>query len=99
MDSRDTTGDGPVRLTGEQVADLLEKVYAANSRMAAEVDLILGSRAAVSQSTVDRFARLVAALEPDLLMAGTSLWMRRRRAASTSASARAAQRWSGGQSA
>lgn len=118
MDLRDTTGDGPVRLTAEQVADLLETVYTANGRMAAEVDLILGSRAAVSPSTVDRFARLadelrpaaaaraeLAALESDLLKAGTALWMRRRRTAAATASARvvhrcsAAQRWSGGQSA
>ncbi|WP_375502706.1 hypothetical protein [uncultured Jatrophihabitans sp.] len=111
MDLRDTTGHEPVRLTAEQVADLLETVYAANGRMAAEVELIVGSRTAVSQSTVDRLPRLadelgpgaaaraeLAALESGLLMAGTSSWMRRRRTASATASARAAQRWSGGQS-
>ena len=111
MDFRDTDQAGPVRISAEQVADLLETVYAANGRMASEVDLILGSRAAVSQATVDRFARLadelrpgaaaraaLAAIDPDLLMAGTSLWMRRRRETGT-AGARAAVRWSGGRSA
>ena len=112
MDLRDINQARPVRISTARVADLLETVYAANGRMASEVDLILGSRAAVSQATVERFVRLadelrpgaaaraeLAQLDPDLLMAGTSLWMRRRRGTTRTASARAAARWSGGQSA
>lgn len=98
--------------TVEQVADLLDVVYQANGRMAAEVDRIIGSRAAVSQATIDRFTRLAADLrpgararaelsdlDPDLLLAGTSVWMACRRARADSASGRADARWSGGLSA
>ena len=98
--------------TVEQVADLLDAVYQANGRMAAEVDRIIGSRAAVSQATIDRFTRLAADLrpgararaelsdlDPDLLLAGTSVCMARRRARADSASGRAEARWSGGLSA
>lgn len=113
IDPTDTTGHADcARLTAEQVADLLETVHAANGRIACEVDLIFGSRAAVGQHTVDRFTRLaielrpgaaaraeLAALNSDLLMAGTSLWMPRRRTSAASANARAAQRWGGRQTA
>ena len=97
--------------TVEEVADLLEAVHAANGRVAAELDLVLGSRASVSQTTVERLARLaddlrpganarteLAGLEPALLMDGTCLWMQRSGARRSSASARAAHVWSGGRS-
>ena len=95
--------------TVEEVADLLEKVHAANGRVAAELDLVLGSRASVSQTTVERFVRLaddlrpgadarseLAGLDPGLLMDGTWLWMQRTGTRRSSASARAAHLWSGG---
>lgn len=99
--------------TPEQVADLIQEVYEANGLLADEVDCILGSRAAVSDATIDRFTRLADRLRPgaaarahladldsSLLMAGTSVWMvRRRQGAACSASGRAALRWSGEESA
>lgn len=91
--------------TAEQVADLLEAVADANGWMAIELDGILSSRAAVSQATVDRFSRLaeqlrpgasararLSKLDPDLLLAATSLWMSRRQPVQ-SAAARARSRW------
>jgi hypothetical protein len=91
--------------TAEQVADLLDEVDAANGLLADEVDRILGSRAAVSQSTIDRFTRLadqlrpgaqaraqLSGLDPSRVLAGTKVWMARNRD-------RAADRWSGGASA
>jgi hypothetical protein len=95
--------------TVEQVADLLDEVYAANGLLAEEVDRIIGSRAAVSQATVERFARLaeqlrggaqaratLSALDPALLLAGASAWTARRHARdSATAARRAAARWSG----
>jgi hypothetical protein len=95
--------------TVEQVADLLDEVYAANGLLADEMDRILGSRAAVSQSTIDRFTRLadqlrpgararaqLSGLDPSRVLAGTKVWMARNRERSTnSASGRAASRWSG----
>jgi hypothetical protein len=95
--------------TLEQVADLLDEVYAANGLLADEMDRILGSRAAVSQSTIDRFTRLadqlrpgararaqLSGLDPCQVLAGTKVWMARDRERSAkSASGRAASRWSG----
>jgi hypothetical protein len=95
--------------TVEQVADLLDEVYAANGLLADELDRILGSRAAVSQSTIDRFTRLADQLRPgararaqlsDLdtsrVLAGTKIWMARNRGRSANtASGRAASRWPG----
>jgi hypothetical protein len=95
--------------TVEQVADLLDEVHAANGLLADEMDRILGSRAAVSQSTIDRFARLadqlrpgararaqLSDLDPSRVLAGTKIWMARNRGRSaTTASGRAASRWSG----
>ena len=91
--------------TAEQVADLLEAVADANGWMAAESGGILSSRAAVSQATVGRFSRLaeqlspgasararLSNLDPDLLLAATSLWMSRRQPVQ-SAAARAQSRW------
>ena len=97
--------------TVEQVADLLDEVYAANGLLADEMDRILGSRAAVSQSTIDRFTRLahqlrpgarararaqLSDLDPSRVLAGTKIWMARNRGRSANtASGRAASRWSG----
>ncbi len=95
--------------TVEQVADLLDEVYAAKGLLADEMDRILGSRAAVSQSTIDRFTRLadqlrpgararaqLSGLDPSRVLAGTKVWMARNRERSTNfASGRAASRWSG----
>jgi hypothetical protein len=96
-----------------QVADLLDAVAAANGRIAAEADRIARSRAATSLTTVDRLTRLaddlrpaararvqLSLLDPELLLAGTSVWLTRRRTQPTgtttaSAAGRAAARWSG----
>lgn len=98
----------PPALTVDQVADLLAMVAAANGRISAEADLITNSRAAVSLATLDRLSKLTAELrpgaearavlsdlDPDLLLAGTSVWLARRRDAdrTESAAARAAARW------
>lgn len=93
-------------VTAEQVADLLEAVAAANDCMAAEAARIAGAQAAVTQATVDRLTRLadqlrpganaraqLAELEPQLLLAGTALWLRRLRGEPSSAVQRAQQRW------
>lgn len=95
--------------TAEQVADLLATLAAANGLIAAESDRISSSRAAVSMATLDRLTRLtdelrpgaqaraqLSELDPDLLLAGTSVWLARRRSATPtelSAAARAAARW------
>jgi hypothetical protein len=96
--------------TADQVADLLATVADANGRIAAEADRISNSRAAVSVATVNRLTRLadglrpgararaqLAEIDPDLLLAGTSVWLTRRRQApasgAASAAARAAARW------
>jgi hypothetical protein len=95
--------------TVEQVADLLDEVYAANGLLADEMRRILMSRAAVSHSTIDRFTRLADQLRPgararaqlcvlDLsrVLAGTKVWtLRNRERSANSASGRAASRWSG----
>ena len=96
--------------TPKDIADLLSVVAQANSRLtASEVDRLLGSRAAVSGTTVDRLLRLaddlrpgaaartelsaLADLDTDVLLAGMSEWLLRRRCPSTAA--RALQRRAG----
>ena len=95
--------------TPKDVADLLDVVARANSRLTSEVDRLLGSRAAVSGTTVDRLLRLaddlrpgaaartelsaLADLDTDVLLAGMSEWLLRRRCPSTAA--RALQRRAG----
>ncbi len=94
--------------TAEQVADLLDVVSEANVRIAAEADRIVNSRVAVSQATVDRLTQLadhlrpgaaarvqLSTLDPSLLLAGTSVWLKRRRRCTDSAVARAHARWAG----
>lgn len=95
--------------TVEQVAELLDEVDAADGLLADEMDRILGSRAAVSQSSIDRFARVadqlrpgararaqLCGLDPSRMLAHTKVWLTRNRGRSgNSASGRAASRWSG----
>ena len=98
----------PPTVTVDQVAHLLATVAAANGLIAAEADRITNSRAAVTLATLERLTALTAELrpgaqaravlselDPDLLLAGTSVWLGRRRAAANarSATARAATRW------
>ena len=87
--------------TPKDIADLLDVVAQANSRLTSEVDRLLGSRAAVSGTTVDRLLRLaddlrpgaaartelsaLADLDTDVLLAGMSEWLLRRRCPSTAA--------------
>jgi hypothetical protein len=93
-------------LAADDVADLLETLAAAGGRLAAELDRIASCSAAVSQATVTRLETLAARLRPaatvrarlaamdtELLMAGATVWARRRRVA-LSAVQRAEQRWS-----
>lgn len=103
-----STGGTDVASSPKDVADLLDVVAQANDRLAAEVDRILGTRAAVSDITVNRLVKLADELRPGaaaraelralseldtgLLLAGMSCWLDRRRAASPAA-ALAAQRW------
>jgi hypothetical protein len=95
--------------TTEHVAGWLETVYEANGLIADEVDRIIGSHAPVSQSMISRLARLgdelqpganaraqLANLDPGLLLAGTSMWIGRRRTGEASAATRAEARWSAG---
>lgn len=94
----------PIRSSPEQVADLIEVMRAATVELAAEENPLLRSSPAVGRATARRLADgahataaaarcTLAGLEPELLLEGVSLWMRRR-----SNSARA-QRWSGRKSA
>ena len=98
--------------TPKDVADLLDVVAEANDRLAFEVDRLLGKRAAVSDTTVDRLVRLADELRPgaaaraelralseldtELLLAGMACWLDRRRGTSSGAAARAAHRWLSG---
>jgi hypothetical protein len=95
-----------------QVADLLDAVHEANARIAAEVDHAIGSWAAVSQFTADRFIRRAAQptpgdqarealsdLDPELLLAGVSVWLTRRRARGERMAAGDLRPWSAGMSA
>ena len=95
--------------TPKDVADLLDVVAQANSRLTSEVDRLLGSRAAVSGTTVDWLLRLaddlrpgaaartelsaLADLDTDVLLAGMSEWLLRRHCPGTAA--RALQRRAG----
>ena len=93
----------------EQVADLLDEVFAANGLLGDEVDRIVGVRSSVSQITIDRFARLadllrqgaqaraqLSDLDPARVLAGTKVWMARNRdRAAGSASGPALGRWAG----
>ena len=102
--------------TADQVADLLAAVAAANGRIATAADRIATSRAAVSLATIERLTRLaddlrpdaearaqLARVDPELLLAGTSVWLARRKGArrgtaaplAWSAAARDAARWGG----
>lgn len=97
--------------TPTEVADLLDVVAQANDRLTSEVDRLLGTRAAVSDRTVDRLVQLaddlrpgaaaraelrqLADLDTGLLLAGMSQWLAKRRDATSAATARAAARWGG----
>jgi len=81
--------------TPKDLADLLDVLAQANSRLTSEVDRRLGARAAVSRITVERLLRLaddlrpgaaartelsvLADLDTDVLLAGMSEWLLRRR--------------------
>jgi hypothetical protein len=78
--------------TADEVADLLAVVAAANGRVAAEAGYLIGSMGPASLDTLHRLSRLadelrpglearaqLSRLEPDLLLAGTSVWLGRRR--------------------
>ena len=95
--------------TVEQVADLLDEVYAASGLLAYGMDRILGYRTAASRSTIDRFTRLadqlrpgsraraqLSEINPSRVLAGTKLWQgRNRERSANSSSGRAAHHWSG----
>jgi hypothetical protein len=98
-----------VATTPKDVADLLDVIAQATCRLTSEVDRLLGTRAAVSRITVERLLRLaddlrpgaaartelsaLADLDTDMLLAGMSEWLLRRRCPSTAA--RALQRRAG----
>jgi hypothetical protein len=97
--------DQPVT-SAEQVADLLESVMAANGEIAAEAARIARCDAWVSQAMVERLTSLgqrlqpgaaartrLGAVDPELLLAGTRMWLTRRR--QSSARSRARARWAG----
>ena len=82
----------PTREQIEHVVVLLEVVYQANGRMAAELDRLASSRASVSDASVTRLLRLaddlrpgaaartqLAALDHDVQVAGAAEWIARRR--------------------
>ena len=87
--------------TPKDVADLLDVIAQANSRLTSEVDRLLGTRAAVRGTTVERLLRLaddlrpgaaaraelsvLADLDTDVLLAGMSEWLLRRRSPGTTA--------------
>jgi hypothetical protein len=95
-----------------RVADLLDAVHEANARIAAATDCAVGSWAAASQFTADRFSRRAAqptsgdrarealsVLDPELLLAGVSVWLTRRRARGERMAAGDLRPWSAGMSA
>jgi hypothetical protein len=97
--------DEPV-CSADQVADLLDVVMDANSCIAVEAARIAESGEWVSQGMVERLTSLgqrlrpgaaarvrLGSVDPDLLLAGTSMWLMRQRR--RSARARAASRWTG----
>jgi hypothetical protein len=85
----------------KDVADLLDVIAQANSRLTCEVDRLLGTRAAVSCTMVERLLRLagdlrlgadaraelsvLADLDTDVVLAGMSEWLLRRRSPGTTA--------------
>lgn len=110
MDRSATAPPVAVR-TATQVADLLEEVYRANRRMATGADRDTGPSATASQTAVDRpadelrpgaLARAqLSDLDPDLLLAGTSVWLARLRTCVQGSAERAESpstglRWTGG---
>lgn len=90
---------GPPEQGGEQVdldvelaVELLEVVYQANGRMAAELDRLTASRASVSEAAIERFLHLaedlrpgaearahLARLDSETQIAGAAVWIARRR--------------------
>ena len=87
--------------TPMDVADLLDVIAQANCRLTSEVDRLQGTRAAVRGTTVERLLRLaddlrlgaaaraelsvLADLDTDVLLAGMSEWLLRRRSPGTTA--------------
>jgi hypothetical protein len=96
-----TTGGDTVATTPNDVADLLDVIAQANSRLTSEVDRLLGTRAAVRGSAVERLLGLaddlrpgaaarvelsvLADLDTDVQLAGMSEWPLRRRSPGTTA--------------
>jgi hypothetical protein len=95
------TGGDAVATTPKDLADLLDVSAQASCRLTSEVDRLLGSRAAVSCTMVERLLRLaddlrpgaaaraelsvLADLDTDVLLAGMSEWLLRRRSPGTTA--------------
>ena len=90
--SSDRGTAAPTREQIEHVVALLEVVYQANGRMAAELDRLASSRASVSEASVTGLLRLaedlrpgaaarahLAELEQDVQVAGAAEWIARRR--------------------
>lgn len=93
-------------LSDEQIADLLATVAGAGEVFSGEVRS-LARQGGVNQATVDRLARLaeqvrcgarararLATVDPADLLAGTAVWIERRRPLTANARARASARWS-----
>jgi hypothetical protein len=81
----------PDRDQVELVVELLDIVYLANGRMAAELDRLSASRASVSEASIEQFLRLAEDLRPgaaarlqlgrldnDTQIAGAAAWIARR---------------------
>jgi hypothetical protein len=90
--SSDWGSAAPTREQIEHVVALLEVVYQANGRMAAELDRLAASRASVSDASVTVLLRLaedlrpgaaarerLAELEQEVQVAGAAEWIARRR--------------------
>jgi hypothetical protein len=90
--SSDRGSSAPTREQIEHVVALLEVVYQANGRMAAELDRLASSRTSVSEASVTGLLRLaedlrpgaaartqLAALDQELQVAGAAEWIARRR--------------------
>jgi hypothetical protein len=90
--SSDRGSAAPTREQIEHVVALLEVVYQANGRMAAELDRLAASRASVSEASVIGLLRLaedlrpgaaaraqLAELEHEVQIAGAAEWIARRR--------------------
>jgi hypothetical protein len=90
--SSDLRSSAPTHAQIEHVVALLEVVYQANGRMAAELDRLAASRASVSEASVTRLLRLaedlrpgaaarahLAALDQEVQVAGAAEWIARRR--------------------